>query len=187
MLQPENIDILTGSLVATAEVESANCPEVEFLADAYRKLFQWLSKCHHGYSHCESTTDVEINDLGKIWSLHASLLLIAPITNFSFHPASNIHQFLKQYRGMFPGEAITPKMHILETHVTKWMKRWHVGTGFHNEQGGESLHNKFNQLQRQFASTRDPLTQLKLMLKEHHVQIMATKDLMEPPRKITKV
>ena len=36
-------------------------------------------------------------------------------------------------------------------HVTQWMKRWHVGTGFHNEQGGESLHNKFNQLQRQWV------------------------------------
>ena len=64
-MQPENIDILTGSLVATAEAESANLPEVEFLADAYRKLFQCLSKCHHGYSHCQKTAEVDIKDLGK--------------------------------------------------------------------------------------------------------------------------
>ena len=55
--------------------------------------------------------------------------------------------------------------------------------GFHNEQGGKSLHNKFNQLQRQFASIRDSLNQLMLMLREHHIQIMATKDLLEEPPK----
>ena len=39
-LQPENIDILTAILVATAAAESVNLPEVEFQADAYRKLLQ---------------------------------------------------------------------------------------------------------------------------------------------------
>ena len=87
---------------------------------------------------------------------------------------------------MFPESAITPKMHILQEHVLEWMKRWHVGLGLHGEQGAESIHNKFNQLQRQFACIRDPLNLLKLILKEHHVQVMAWKDLMEPPHKITK-
>ena len=88
---------------------------------------------------------------------------------------------------MFPDSAITPKMHILQQHVPQWMKRWHVGLGFHGEQGAEALHNKFNQLQRQYSSIRDPLQQLKLILQEHHLQLIAHKDLLEPPTKITKV
>ena len=87
---------------------------------------------------------------------------------------------------MFPACAITPKMHILQEHVIQWMKLWHVGLGFHGEQGGESVHNKFNQLQRQFATIKDPLNQLKLILREHHVQQMTRKDLIQPPSKITK-
>ena len=78
-------------------------------------------------------------------------------------------------------------MYILQTHVKEWLKQWQVGMGFHNEQGGELLHNKFNQLQRQFASVRDPLNQLRLMLIEHHVQIMAAKELMEPQTMISKI
>lgn len=41
-----------------------------------------------------------------------------------------------QYHNMFPESAITPKMHILQEHVVEWMKTWHVGLGFHSEQGG---------------------------------------------------
>lgn len=102
------------------------------------------------------------------------------------HAESSIQKFLKQYHSMFPDSAITPKMHILQEHVLEWMKTWHVGLGLHGEQGAESVHNKFNQLQCQFACIRDPLNQLKLIFKEHHVQVMAQKDLLEPPNKITK-
>ena len=100
---------------------------------------------------------------------------------------SNTDKFLAKYRDMFPECPITPKMHILQQHVPEWMKRWHVGLGLHGEQGGEALHNKFNQLQRQYASIRDPLQQLKLIYQEHHLQTMANKDLLQPPAKIKKV
>ena len=61
-----------------------------------------------------------------------------------------------------------------------------MGLRFHGEQGAEALHDKFNQL-RQYSCISDPLQQLKLILQEHHLQLIAHKDLLEPPTEITKV
>ena len=38
-----------------------------------------------------------------------------------------------------------------------------------------------------FATIKDPLNQLKLILREHHVQQMTRKDLIQPPSEITSI
>ena len=96
-----------------------------------------------------------------------------------------IRSFLQYYRLEFPDASITPKLHILEEHVVPWMKRWKVALEFHNEQGGESIHAKFNQLQRQFVCIKDSLKRLELTIKEHHTQIQATNT--QPPTKIMRI
>jgi hypothetical protein len=66
--------------------------------------------------------------------------------------------------------SITVKMHILEDHVVDFIKRHKVGLGFLGEQGAESIHNRFNQLQRQYCCVPNSLKRFELMLKEHHRQ-----------------
>ena len=163
--------------MVTAAAEAANFPEVEILLQEYNKLFSLFANCHNAYSHSapvSSSDNIYIASLGKLsYSItHASILLKGCHSCTSdLYAETSIHKFLKQYHSMFPESAITPKMHILQEHVIEWMKRWHVGLGLHGEQGAESVHNKFNQLQRQFACIRDPLNLLKLILKEHYVHV----------------
>ena len=59
------------------------------------------------------------------------------------------------------------KMHILEDDVLDFVSKFKVGLGFLGEQGGESIHNKFNELERTMMCMPNPLQAL---LKEHHRQ-----------------
>ena len=62
-----------------------------------------------------------------------------------------IDSYLTYYRNLFDNERVMkllPKMHFLEDHLLEWIKRYKVGMGLHGEQGGESLHATFNNLNR---------------------------------------
>ena len=63
-------------------------------------------------------------------------------------------------------------MHMLEDHVTDWIRKWKVGLGFHGEQGAESTHARFNTLMRTYSSIRNPLDRLKAVVKEHNKSVM---------------
>ena len=85
-------------------------------------------------------------------------------------PEQNIKQFMAAYH---LGEMrITPKLHIilLEEHIVPWIRRWHVGVGFHSEQGAESIHALFNTLLRTYASTRNSTKKLERVMKEHYLK-----------------
>jgi len=49
------------------------------------------------------------------------------------------------YRSTFP---VLPKMHLLESHVVPWIRKWNLGFGTM----GESVHASFNRIERSFAS-----------------------------------
>ena len=41
------------------------------------------------------------------------------------------------YRDTFPSASVLPKMHILESHVVPFIRKWGVGLGLLAEQGAE--------------------------------------------------
>jgi len=88
----------------------------------------------------------------------------------SFTTETNIKEFLTFYRTELPTARVTPKLHMLEAHVIPWIRRWGVGIGFHNEQGAESIHTRFNSLKRTYCNIRNPVDRLKGIMKEHYLQ-----------------
>jgi hypothetical protein len=59
-----------------------------------------------------------------------------------------IRTLMDYYRLTWPSASITPKMHLLEAHVIQVIQKWGLGIGVYGEQGGESLHAEFNNLNR---------------------------------------
>ena len=72
-------------------------------------------------------------------------------------------------------------MHMLEDHVIPWAQKWRVGCGLMGEQGAESLHASFNHTERSFSSMKDRVERLKVVLKNHHLQILPINASLEPP------
>jgi hypothetical protein len=52
----------------------------------------------------------------------------------------DISNFMQFYRVNFPNATVTLKIHILESHVVPFLRRWHFGFGYLGEQGIESIH-----------------------------------------------
>ena len=93
---------------------------------------------------------------------------------------TSVDEFLRFYRATFPDATITPKLHLLEDHVVPQMRRWHWSLGLHGEQGAESIHNVFNNLERTYCAIRNPLKRMKCMLKEHQLQVSPSTAQLEP-------
>lgn len=74
------------------------------------------------------------------------------------------------FRKTWPNENISPKMHMLEDHVTDFIKQWGLGLGIYNEQGGESIHAEYNILKKQFSSIPNSAQRLKYTMKEHYIK-----------------
>ena len=74
-------------------------------------------------------------------------------------------------REKWPTSSITPKLHMLEDHVVTFIKKWKVGLGLYNEQGGESIHAEFNNIHRMFCRMKPNSRRLLSMLKEHYVRV----------------
>ena len=64
---------------------------------------------------------------------------------FYFHSENTIDDFMEYYRTKWPNGSIPPKLHMLEDHATDFVEKWKTGFGMYGEQGGESIHNEFNQ------------------------------------------
>ena len=80
-------------------------------------------------------------------------------------------QLMEHFRSSFPNCSITLKMHMLEEHTVPWAKRTYVEFGLLGEQGAESIHARFNSLQRMYHSIHDPVERLSLIMKEHLLSI----------------
>ena len=55
-------------------------------------------------------------------------------------------EFMHYYRDVFPEASIKPKLRILEDHMVTFLLNWRVGCGLLGEQGAESIHKVYNQL-----------------------------------------
>ena len=85
------------------------------------------------------------------------------------------------YRVTFPEAKFFPKMHMLEEHIVPWLEQWRVGSGCMGEQGAEALHANFNTCERAYNNMRDRVERLKVVLRNHHMQIMPSNVALEPP------
>ena len=92
----------------------------------------------------------------------------------------NIHSFMKCYRETFPKASVIVKMHILEDHMVGWMNKWKVGFGLMGEQGVESIHGVFNQLQREYCNVRNGPQRCQAMMEEHHRRCHPTNKQLVP-------
>lgn len=72
------------------------------------------------------------------------------------------HEVVDRRRGN-----ITPKLHLLESHVVSSTRRFRVGLGLLGEQGGEGLHAEFNSLSMTFSSVVRELDRLKMVVEQH--------------------
>eukprot|EP00731_Ephydatia_muelleri_P023365 Em0015g948a len=73
------------------------------------------------------------------------------------------------------------KMHMLEEHTVPWARKTHVGFGLLGEQEAESIHARFNGLQRTYHSVPDKVQQLVLMVKEHLLSVAPQNVAAIPP------
>ena len=69
----------------------------------------------------------------------------------------------------WPDDSVTPKMHLLESHVHQFIEKRRLGIGVYGEQGGESLHAEFNNLNRLFWHMKG-CRWLESTIKEHFIR-----------------
>ena len=100
---------------------------------------------------------------------------------------SNITDFLLYYRKTFPTATTTPKLHMLEDHVIEFIQRWKVGLGLMGEQGAESIHARFNQIERAYANMPNGVDRLTATMKEHFREVCPENIVRQPlPKKYKK-
>ena len=59
-------------------------------------------------------------------------------------------------------------INMLEDHMVLWMRHWQWALRLHGEQGAESIHNIFNNLERIYSVIQNPVQRMKNILREHH-------------------
>ena len=78
---------------------------------------------------------------------------------------------MKYYREKFPNSSVTPKMHMLERHIVTQTAKWGFGMGLLGEQGAESIHAKFNSMERAYSGIPNKKDRLLRVVQEHHLTI----------------
>ena len=70
---------------------------------------------------------------------------------------------------------------MLEDHVVPFIQEWRVGLGMMGEQGAESIHARFNALERTYSNMTDSVQRLKCMVLEHLRQTCPSNIVRQPP------
>ncbi|XP_062502539.1 uncharacterized protein LOC134179620 [Corticium candelabrum] len=121
-----NIEIICKSVPDNVPCHLKKTKELaEGVKETFSQLLSKFAACHNLYSVSRKLEEHEIDQLEY-----------------------DIRDFLKHYREDLTNPPVTPKIHMLEEHVVPWIRRWKLGLGFHGEQGAESIHARFNALQR---------------------------------------
>ena len=91
-----------------------------------------------------------------------------------------IKEFMEFFRKNFPDASITPKLHLLEHHAVKFIRRWRGGFGMYGEQGAESIHQTFNKLFRVYGSMKPLSRRLNSVMKAHLTAVNPKAQSMKP-------
>ena len=95
---------------------------------------------------------------------------------------------MEHFRTTHPKESISIKMHLLEEHTVPWARLTGAGFGLLGEQGSESIHARFNSLQRTYHSMHDKVERLLSVVKEHTISIVPQNvEAIPPLQKRTKL
>ncbi len=78
-----------------------------------------------------------------------------------------IDSYMSYYREQFPHKSVILKQHLLEDHTCDFLSKWKVGFGLLGEQGIESIHSEFNEIEGRMKGTWDPVKRSLLALKRH--------------------
>ena len=150
MLQEESIQKLCRSINLIVN-ERTSDPEILDYADSisrkFEQLFTLYSSCSKLFNSCMYFQDSDLIDLEKC-----------------------IIELFVYLRGVWPTESITPKLHMLESHVVPFIRMWRYGIGKYGEQGGEGIHSEFNNLSRVYCRIRSNTQRVESMLKEHGIR-----------------
>ncbi|XP_066265318.1 uncharacterized protein [Branchiostoma lanceolatum] len=159
MLKEAPIKRLTSIATSKAQqlVEQQDMPLAVFtraraLQDRYERLFTLFAECHSKYSHAKPVSDEDISSLDR-----------------------SIKDLMSFYRTSFPQGTVPIKMHLLEVHAVPWMQRRGFGLGFFGEQGIETTHAQFNNIQRATGGIRDETKRLKVTLERHLLKMCPTR------------
>lgn len=161
-----------------------HCPDIlhqaQEISKKFTKAFQLFRNCHAIYDG-KTVTDDDIIQLGKqnwCWfSRHTKWYIYSAFID------RHIKDFMAYYRSTFCHATILPKMHMLETHVIRWLEKWCVGFGIMGEQGAESIHKYFNSLERTYHGIPDPANRLHNIMKEHLRHTAPSMVALQPPPK----
>jgi len=69
------------------------------------------------------------------------------------------------------GISITPKLHLLESHVMDFIQSWGRGLQYFGEQGGEKLHKEFNRYRNNCFAIKGAGNKLVSQMKQHLANI----------------
>jgi hypothetical protein len=107
-------------------------------------------------------------------------------SKYCYSAEGDIKAFMAFYRSNFAGASITPKFHLLEEHVLPFLQQWGLGFGFMGEQGGESIHSQFNNLERIYANIPNMVDRLYRIVQEHNLRIQPCNVALQPKIKRRK-
>ena len=97
------------------------------------------------------------------------------------HVFCDIDEFIRYYRATFPEASITRKLHLFEDHVVLFIRQCRVGLGVMGEQGAESIHDRFNVLERTYSNMPNKVNRLKCMVADHFRQVFPANIVKQPP------
>ena len=81
----------------------------------------------------------------------------------------DIQGFMRFYGQHFSESTVLPQMHILESHIPDWIKKWDTGLGLMGEQGAESVHEELNEIEPSYRTMPNGVDHLRCDIEEHHV------------------
>ena len=182
--QSSNTETLCEAIVDTARKV---CPtlvsDATVISKRFLEAFSKFSACHNIYNG-NYLEDHQIDQLGIIYLLPDNIVI--NVVYFQILE-KNIEAFMGFYRSTFPQASVLPKMHLMESHMVPWLRKWHLGFGMMGEQGAESIHASFNSIERSFANMiHNRVDRLLSVVKEHHLRISPANITLLPPVKRRK-
>ena len=167
------------------QVAHEKCPTlvdtVSATAEKFTTVFSLLGRCPSIYDQL-FIDELKVTELGKM-HLPSTRTIIIPIS-----PTEHaISEFMESFRASFPSSSISLKMHLLEDHTVPWARRTGTGFGLLGEQGAESIHARFNTLQRTYQCIHNKVDRLLSIVKEHSLSISPRiVESIPPPNKRAK-
>ena len=135
--------------------------DTQQVADTFEGAFARLGACHSIYDQC-FVTDDKCAEIGNSNMMSQWI----SINYVIFFTDKAIVCFMDYFRTNFLNENISPKMHLLEDHTVEWVRRYNFGFGMLGEQGAESIHRRFNELNTTYSSIRNKEKRLLCVVKE---------------------